>query len=183
MEHGEVRRLAKIEIDPIVEALEQMPYGLYIVGSRGPDNVNGMMADWVMQVSFEPRLILISLENTSTTLKNLKASGVFSVNLLKSDGSKLAARFCQPREAAKIQGRSEDASAQIFNKFEGVDYFDGELTGSPILSEALMYLECQVDEFFTAGDHTLATGRVLGGEVLNEGEPLTQQILGWSYAG
>jgi flavin reductase (DIM6/NTAB) family NADH-FMN oxidoreductase RutF len=62
----------KIETDPIVDALEQMPYGLYIIGSRGADNINGMMADWVMQVSFQPRLVAVSLERNSTTLKNLK---------------------------------------------------------------------------------------------------------------
>ena len=44
----------RVQTDPVAEALELFPYALYIVGSRGSDNINGMMADWVMQVSFEP---------------------------------------------------------------------------------------------------------------------------------
>jgi hypothetical protein len=37
--------------DEMRQIMEQMPYGLYIVGSKMDGDVNGMMADWVMQVS------------------------------------------------------------------------------------------------------------------------------------
>ena len=173
----------KIEIDPIVEALESMPYGLYIIGSHGSDNINGMMADWTMQVSFQPRLVAVSLERNSTTLRNLRESGYFTVNVLGAEQRQLAAKFCQPREASKIQGRSEGGAAVIYDKMAGVPYQMGALTDCPILDEGLAYLECAVDQLVDAGDHTLAVGRVLDGGVLREGEPLTQRILGWSYAG
>jgi flavin reductase (DIM6/NTAB) family NADH-FMN oxidoreductase RutF len=173
----------KIELDPIVRTLEMFPYGLYIIGSYGTDNVNGMMADWVMQVSFQPRLVAVSLENNSTTLRNLRENGVFTVNVLRDGDKALAAKFCQPHDASKIQGRSETASAVVYDKLRGVDYKAGQLTSCPVLLGALGCLECQVDQFFEAGDHTLAVGRVLAGEVLNEGEPLSSHSLGWSYAG
>ncbi len=174
----------RVELDPIAEALEQMPYGLYIVGSRGEDNINGMMADWVMQVSFNPRLVLVSLENSSTTLRNIRHAQGFTVNLLDSESKELAARFCQPRDASKIQGRSERAKHVIYNKFDGVDFWEGEQTGIPILSDAMMWLECLLEHETPAGDHTLVIGRVVAGEVVDyKREPLTQRILGWSYAG
>src|SRR5690348_1592495 len=57
-EHPELNFVPRrVQTDPVAEALELFPYALYIVGSRGSDNINGMMADWVMQVSFEPRLM------------------------------------------------------------------------------------------------------------------------------
>jgi len=173
----------KIEIDPIIEALESMPYGLYIIGSHGSDNINGMMADWVMQVSFNPRLVAVSLERNSTTLRNLRETGFFTVNMLASEQRALAVKFCQPRQASKIQGRSNAASAVIYDKLAGVPYQMGSLSDCPILDEGLAYLECRVDQLVDAGDHTLALGRVLDGGLLREGEPLTQRILGWSYAG
>jgi flavin reductase (DIM6/NTAB) family NADH-FMN oxidoreductase RutF len=173
----------KIELDPVVEALESLPYGLYIIGSHGADNINGMMADWVMQVSFNPRLVAVSLERNSTTLRNLRESGFFTVNVLAADQRALAVKFCQPRQASKIEGRSEAASALIYDKLSGVPNHMGPLTDCPVLEEGLAYLECQVDDLVDAGDHTLAIGRVLAGAVLREGEPLTQRILGWSYAG
>jgi flavin reductase (DIM6/NTAB) family NADH-FMN oxidoreductase RutF len=173
----------KIDVDPIVEALESLPYGLYIIGSRGSDNINGMMADWVMQVSFHPRLISVSLERNSTTLRNLRETGFFTVNMLGAEQRSLAVKFCQPRQASKIEGRSERASAVIYDKMAGVPYQEGRLSNCPILDEGLAFLECQVDQLVDVGDHTLAVGRVLDGGVLREGEPLTQRILGWSYAG
>jgi flavin reductase (DIM6/NTAB) family NADH-FMN oxidoreductase RutF len=173
----------KIEIDPIVEALETFPYGLYIIGSRGADNINGMMADWVMQVSFQPRLVAVSLERNATTLANLRETGVFTVNVLHADDRALAVKFCQPRKASKIKGRSEAASAVIYDKLSDVEYAPGELTSCPVLAAALAYLECELHQLVDVGDHTLAVGRVLFGAVLREGEPLTQRLLGWSYAG
>lgn len=173
----------KIEIEPVVEALESMPYGLYIIGSHGSDNINGMMADWAMQVSFDPRLVAVSLERNSTTLRNLREGGFFTVNMLTAEQRTLAVKFCQPRQASKVVGRSDNASAVIYDKMAGVPYQLGTLSDCPILDEGLAYLECQVEQLLEVGDHTLAVGRVLDGAVLREGEPLTQRILGWSYAG
>ncbi|MFQ6019933.1 MAG: flavin reductase, partial [Dehalococcoidia bacterium] len=61
------RRIAPAD-DEISRAMSEMPYGLYIIGSRAGDEVNGMMADWVMQVSFAPRLIAVAIENDARTL-------------------------------------------------------------------------------------------------------------------
>ncbi|MDZ4278701.1 MAG: flavin reductase family protein [Dehalococcoidia bacterium] len=170
--------------EPVSEALETMPYGLYIVGSRSErDELNGMMADWLMQVSFKPRLLLCSMENDATTLKNVRATGVFSVNVLPEDARELAAHFAQPRDASKVKGRSEEASAVVYDKLAGLAYSRGERTDCPILEDALAWLECQAEQFVEAGDHTLVIARVLEGDVLREGEPLTQRALGWSYGG
>jgi flavin reductase (DIM6/NTAB) family NADH-FMN oxidoreductase RutF len=141
------------------------------------------MADWAMQVSFNPRLVAVSLERNSTTLRNLRESGFFTVNMLGAEQRSVAVKFCQPRQASKVVGRSEDASAVVYDKMDGVPYQMGALTDCPILDAGLAYLECQVDQLVDVGDHTLAVGRVLDGAVLREGEPLTQRILGWSYAG
>jgi flavin reductase (DIM6/NTAB) family NADH-FMN oxidoreductase RutF len=174
----------KIELDPIVEALESMPYGLYIIGSHGSDNINGMMADWVMQVSFDPRLVAVSLERNSTTLRNLREHGFFTVNMLGAEQRSLAVKFCQPREASKIEGRSERNAAIVYDKMAGVPYQMGANSDCPILDEAIAYVECRVHELVEAGDHVLAMGLVLDGDILREGsEPLTNRILGWSYAG
>ncbi len=170
--------------EPVSEALETMPYGLYIVGSRSEaGELNGMMADWLMQVSFKPRLVACSFENDATTLKNVRATGVFSVNVLPADAQELAAHFAQPRDASKIKGRSEEAGARVYDKLRDVPYTRGEQTDCPVLDEALAWLECSAEQFVEAGDHTLVIGRVLDGGVLRDGEPLTQRILGWSYGG
>ncbi len=170
--------------EPVSDALETMPYGLYIVGSRSAaGELNGMMADWLMQVSFRPRLVCCSLENDATTLGNVRATGVFTVNVLPIEARELAAKFAQPRDASKIKGRSGEATPRVYDKLRDVAYTRGEQTDCPLLDEALAWLECQAEEFLPAGDHTLVIGRVLDGAVLRDGEPLTQRALGWSYGG
>jgi flavin reductase (DIM6/NTAB) family NADH-FMN oxidoreductase RutF len=173
----------KVDTDPVHEALDTLPYGLYIIGSRGADNVNGMMADWVMQVSFSPRLVAVSLERNSTTLKNVRHHRYFTVNVLHSGDKALAAHFCQPRDASKVVGRSDGHSTQIYDKMANVDHRYGESSDCPILGDALAYVECELHELVDVGDHTLAIGMVLDGALVREGEPLTSRSLGWLYAG
>lgn len=178
----EYRRKRVHAADEVGQALDQMPYGMYIIGSRDGGEVNGMLADWVMQVSFNPRLIAVSIENDARTLMNIRASSVFSVNLLAADGMALAAKFAQPYYGSKIRGRAEPAVSEIHHKLEGVSYHTGE-TGCPILSEALAWFECRVETLLPLGDHTLVVGRILSGAVARDAEPLTSNITGWPYSG
>jgi flavin reductase (DIM6/NTAB) family NADH-FMN oxidoreductase RutF len=169
--------------DGASQALAEMPYGLYIVGSKSDSDVNGMMADWVMQVAFEPRFIAVSIENDAHTLANITESEVFTVNLLVANESDLAAKFAQPYFGSKVKGRGSPARDEVHHKLDGVRYEPGESTGCPILSEALAWLECRVHMMVPMGDHTLVVGHVLDGGVLREGEPLTSTITGWPYSG
>ncbi len=171
-------------LEPTAEALETMPYGLYIVGSRNDGGeLNGMMADWLMQVSFRPRLVCCSLENDATTLRYVRETGVFTVNVLPAEAKELAAKFAQPHDASKVKGRPDEDGPRFYDKLRGVAYALGEQTGCPVLDDALAWLECRAEQFVPAGDHTLVLGEVLQGAVLRDGEPLTQRLLGWSYGG
>jgi flavin reductase (DIM6/NTAB) family NADH-FMN oxidoreductase RutF len=145
--------------------------------------MNGMMADWVMQVSFKPRLVCCSMERDATTLRFVRETGVFTINVLPVDAKELASHFAQPRDASKIKGRSEEGSARVYDKLSGIDHALGEHTQCPLLNDALAWIECAARDFVEQGDHVLVIGEVLSGDVLREGEPLTQRHLGWSYGG
>lgn len=165
--------------------MHEMPYGLYIVGSREPGGkVNGMMADWVMQVSFEPRLVAVSFENNSHTLANLRERPHFSVNLLAQDveSMELARAFAQPYSGAKVSGRKGDEAAKVHYKLDGLEYRLTE-RGCPVLLAAMAWMECEAQQFLAIGDHTLVVGRVLEGRVERETEPLTSTFTGWTYSG
>src|SRR4051794_18751565 len=70
-------------------ALEQIGYGLYVVGTKNGDEVNGMTANWLTQCSFEPRMVVLAVEAQSHTMANIRASNVFSVNLIAEEDTKL----------------------------------------------------------------------------------------------
>ncbi|WBL35014.1 hypothetical protein O0235_09460 [Tepidiforma flava] len=49
------------ELEGVEKALlAELSYGVHVIGSRAADGtLNAMLADWVMQVSFRPRLLAV----------------------------------------------------------------------------------------------------------------------------
>jgi flavin reductase (DIM6/NTAB) family NADH-FMN oxidoreductase RutF len=172
--------------EDVQRVMHEMPYGLYIIGSKEPegDKVNGMMADWVMQVSFQPRLIAVSFERDSHTLANIRRDGAFTVNLLSQDkeSMELARPFARPYAGGKVEGRAEAESAKVHYKLDGLPY---ELTGQgcPVLKGAMAWLQCAAEQFIDIGDHVLVVAGVLDGRVETEAEPMTSSYTGWTYSG
>ncbi len=176
--------------EDVQRVMHQMPYGLYIIGSKeqssgpGDEKVNGMMADWVMQVSFNPRLVAVSFENDAHTLGNVRAHRFFTVNLLSQDkeSMELARPFAQPFSGEKVEGRNEAEAQKVHYKLDALAY---RLTdnGCPVLPVSMAWFECQVDQFLEIGDHTLVVGRVLDGRVERDAEPMTSTYTGWTYSG
>jgi flavin reductase (DIM6/NTAB) family NADH-FMN oxidoreductase RutF len=168
----------------VASVMDAMPYGLYILGSHAPDGaVNGMMADWVMQVSFSPRLLAVAFENDAHSLANVRATTAFTLNLLGQDaeGMELAKHFAQPYFDAKIHGRVGPA-VRIHHKLEGLAY-TRSVSGCPLLQDAIAWVECQAEQFVPVGDHTLVIGKVVDGLVLRSAEALTSTYTGWPYSG
>jgi len=172
--------------EEIERVMHELPYGLYIIGSREEDGgkVNGMMADWVMQVSFEPRLVAVAFEGDSHTLANIRARTFFTVNLLSQDeeSMELARCFAQPYSGEKVKGRKGAEATAFHYKLDGLPY-DVTDNGCPVLEAAMAWFECQAEEFVPIGDHIVAVGRVLDGAVVREAEPLTSTYTGWTYSG
>ncbi|MCC7363075.1 MAG: flavin reductase family protein [Dehalococcoidia bacterium] len=172
------------EIPGPEQAMLKLSYGVHVVGSRATNgDLNAMLADWVMQVSFKPRLVAVSIENDARTLRYIRETGVFSVNLLhEKDGDVIARQVVMPADASKVKGRSEEASAQIIHKLANVAYGIHE-NGCAILDEALGWFTCDVRELHPVGDHTIVVGEVTDGAVVRPGEMLIERELGWEYAG
>lgn len=152
-------------------ALRTLVYGAVVIGSRAGDEWNGMTANWVTQLSFEPCLLGVAIENDSHTRDLIAKGRVFSVNALPNVGGEaLAERFVKPQK-------------RVANKLGEVAFHEGTATGAPILDEAVAACECEVVTAYAAGDHTFFVGRVVSAETPAAGEPLTLHALGWHYAG
>jgi flavin reductase (DIM6/NTAB) family NADH-FMN oxidoreductase RutF len=169
----------------VSDVMDVLPYGLYIVASRSLDGEpNAMMADWVMQVSFEPRLVAVAFEKDSHTLENIRADSVFTVNMLSQDAGSMhvAQRFAQPYYGRKVKGRADPAKSEIHHKLDGIDFTESP-SGCPILDAAMAWLDCRAQEFVEIGDHVLVVGEVLEGALEREGDVLTSAFTGWTYSG
>lgn len=163
-----------MEKDPIKEALRMMPYGFYSITSRADGEVNAMVANWVTQASFEPRLIAIGLQKTAYSHDLIEQGGVFAVNMFKQSNADAIKPF--------TKGRAKNP-----DKMKEAEYTPAPETGCPVLAGAAAYVECKVVNLIdVGGDHDILVGEVVGAAVVNPGdagEMLTLPGLGWSYAG
>jgi flavin reductase (DIM6/NTAB) family NADH-FMN oxidoreductase RutF len=135
--------------------LKQISHGVYVVGVGTGERQNAFTAAWVMQVSFNPLLLAISINPAHYSYQLLQDSGVCTVNVLGRDQFTLAEHF----------GRSAK------DKMAGFQWRQAE-TGAPILSESLAYFDCRVSHYADAGDHKIAVCEVLAAATLNPGRPL-----------
>lgn len=160
--------------DPIKEALHRLHYGFYSITSRNGDDVNAMVGNWLIQASFEPRLIVFALARKAYTHEVVSAGRVFAVNLFNKDDREAIAPFTKAR-------------AKRPDKMDNAVWTPAPLTGCPILEGAAAYIECRVAHLLeTGGDHDLLVGEVIGAGILKPGEvtdTLTLPDMGWSYAG
>src|SRR5262249_5171116 len=141
------------------QALRTFTYGLYIVMCHEGEEVNGFTANWLTQVSFEPPLLAVSIENDAKSLPMILNSQHFTVNVLRTG----------QRQLAGALGKSAYKYPQ---KLSGIDYALNE-QGYPILSEALSWVACEVRQTTLAGDSTLVIAEVVDAGIIAEGPPLT----------
>ncbi len=140
---------------------QKISYGLYVVGSRQEDKINGQIANTVFQITSDPPTVAVSLNKNNLTNEFVKASKVFSVSILAKDAQ------------LSIVGNFGFKSGRDITKYENVQYKQG-VTGSPIvLEQTVGYLEAEVLNSVDIGTHTVFIGRVIEAEVLNEQEPMT----------
>jgi flavin reductase (DIM6/NTAB) family NADH-FMN oxidoreductase RutF len=129
--------------------LWSLPYGLYVVGSRAGLKRNLMTLNWATQVSFEPKLLGIGVEKTALTHELIEGGGSFTLNTVDREDRAIVRKFTKPVEV--------DADARTLN---GFPYRDG-ITGAPILSQAVAWIDCEVRQAVETGGHTFFIGEVV----------------------
>ena len=130
--------------------LWKMPSGLYVVGSTdGAERRNGMTANWVTQLSFDPKWIGVGIEQAALTHELIDAAGVFSVCLIDREDRAIVRKFTKPVEV--------DRAASTLSGFPYVE----RATGAPILAQSVAFLDCVVRDRMVVGEHTLFAGEVV----------------------
>jgi flavin reductase (DIM6/NTAB) family NADH-FMN oxidoreductase RutF len=150
----------KEEAGDVVALFRRLTLGVYAVGVTDGQRRDAFTAAWIMQASFSPLMLAVSINPDNASYEMLHVTGSFTVNVLKQDQLDLA------RLLGTRSGRDQD-------KLAGVRSRPGRL-GSPILEDALAYFECELMGRSRAGDHELILGKVVDGKVLDRNaRPLT----------
>ena len=143
--------------DELVNRLTwKIPNALALIGSRAGEERNGMTASWISQLSMEPVLIGVAVENTAVTHRLITDGGSFTVNLWDAEQTRVFVKFSKPAAYADgtLNGRPVREAA----------------TGAPVFTEAIAWLDCEVRHSLDLGTHTLFVGELVDGGI-NEDEP------------
>jgi len=126
----------------------KIPNALALVGSGAGDEWNAMTTSWITQVSMDPVLVGVGVDNSSVTYRLISDGGAFSINLWSADDTRTFVKFSKPaqQEGLTLNGRPVR---------QGV-------TGVPVFEEAVAWMELKVHSATDYGTHTFFVGRIVG---------------------
>jgi len=131
--------------------------GVTVVTASTPEGPVGMTANAVCSLSLEPLLLLVAFDNDARTLRVVRETGRFGVNVLAAGSEDLARLF-----ASKKPERE---------KFAGVPHTVHD--GIPVIEGGLAWVGCRLEQLIPGGDHTIGIGAVQAAELGPEAaEPL-----------
>ena len=151
-------QIASITASAFTSALSLAANGVSVVTTQYNSVKAGLTVSSMCSVCADPALLLVcvNVENEFCTLAD--QSGVFAVNIIPNDAVDLATVFAG-------LGGNRDASRFDTGKWTSLT------TGSPILTNALVALDCQVDSSIVKGSHRVFFGKVVDIRTTS-GEPL-----------
>ena len=134
------------------KALGRLSSGLYILTTHKGNLNSAMLASWVAQASFKPLGVTVAVAKDRAIESLLHVSDRFVLNVLE-------------------EGNYQGLMKHFLKRFPpGADRFQGVRTypatnGSPILADALAYLECEITSRTECGDHWVVYSTVQVGRV------------------
>jgi flavin reductase (DIM6/NTAB) family NADH-FMN oxidoreductase RutF len=140
-------------------ALWKMPSGLYLIGSRAGERRNLMTANWVTQVSREPKLLAVSVEREALTHDLIESGRAFAVSILRRTDRELVRKFVKPVEVT--------LDGAVLN---GMPTENAPSSGAPVLTSAVGYLDCRLERSVELGSHTLFLGEIVGATLADDAD-------------
>ena len=148
---GKMKKLKSLDAD-LEKALGRISSGLYIITAKKGELSSAMLASWVAQASFQPLGFTVAVAKDRAIESLMQVGDTFVLNVLE-------------------EGKHLPLMRHFLKRFApGADRFAGIRTrpatnGSPILADALAYLECEVTSRMEVSDHWIVYCTVQDGKV------------------
>ncbi|MDY6781291.1 MAG: diflavin flavoprotein [Cyanobacteriota bacterium] len=146
-----IKQMKSLDSD-LDKAMGRLSGGLYIITAQKSEVKGAMLASWVVQASFEPLGITIAVAKDRAIESLMQVGDRFVLNILE-------------------EGNYQGLMKHFLKRFKpGEDRFEGVNTqtasnGSPVLADALAYLECEVLSRMECSDHWVVYSKVDTGRV------------------
>jgi flavin reductase (DIM6/NTAB) family NADH-FMN oxidoreductase RutF len=139
----------------------KIPNALALIGSRAGDERNAMTASWITQLSMEPVLIGVAVDNEAITCRLIAEGGSFTVNLWDANDTRVFVKFSKPAvdDGSTLNGRAVREAT----------------TGAPVFDESVAWMDCEVRHHLDLGTHTLFVGEVVDAGI-NDSEARTASM-------
>jgi len=138
------------------QVLGHFPTGVTVITAAGADGPAGLAVGSFFSVSLDPPLVAFCAAKTSSSFPKVQAAGHFVVNILGDDQEAVCRTFA---------GKGD--------KFAGLGYRPAPISGAPVITDVLAWIDCDIHAVHEAGDHWIVIGAVRELEVGAEaGGPL-----------
>jgi len=138
----------------VEQAVGRIVGSLCVLTAKEGDRSSAMLASWVAQASFNPPGLTIAIAKDRAVETLTHTGNKFVLNILK-EGNYLGLMKHFLKPFGPGQDRFTDVAAQEAEN------------GSPILTDALAYLECSVQNRMESGDHWLVYATIENGKLLD----------------
>jgi flavin reductase len=129
------------------DVMSQFATGITVLTARGR-LAHGMTANAFTSVSLDPPMVLCCVARTARMHDAIIDSRAFGVSVLSTEQEGVARYFASKGRPAGME------------QFDRVDWFPGRHTGVPLLVGSLAWLECDLEEVYEGGDHSIFLGMV-----------------------
>ncbi|MEM9037326.1 MAG: flavin reductase family protein [Actinomycetota bacterium] len=139
------------------DVLGTFPTGVTVVTADDPDEgPSGMTIGSFTSVSLDPPLVAFLPATTASAWPAIESAGSFCVNVLAVDQVETCNTF----------------ASKGADKFAAVEWTPAPVTGSPVLTGSLSWIDCRIEAVHEAGDHVIVVGAVVAMEHARDTEPL-----------
>ncbi|MEH1797686.1 MAG: diflavin flavoprotein [Nostoc sp.] len=138
----------------VEQAVGRIVGSLCVLTAKEGDRSSAMLASWVSQASFSPPGLTIAVAKDRAVETLTHTGNKFVLNILK-EGNHLGLMKHFLKPFGPGQDRFADVAAEETE------------SGSPILMDALAYLECSVQNRMESGDHWLVYATIESGKLLD----------------
>lgn len=138
-------------------AMAHFASGVTVVTARSAEGAPvGFTASAFSSLSLDPPLVLVCLQKDADSYPTFAIAEHMAISILAAGQDDTAWRFAK----------------RGIDKFAGIDVEQGSVTSLPLITGALVQLECRITERLPGGDHTILVGEVLHAATDDAGEPL-----------
>jgi flavin reductase (DIM6/NTAB) family NADH-FMN oxidoreductase RutF len=130
------------------DALRELAAGVALVTTGAGAERAGCAATSLTSLSLDPPTLLVCLNRDASTLRQIRATGVFAVNILGARHEALARRF----SSAEFRGA---------DRFAAGDWLRLS-TGAPALTDALAVVDCRLERIVEHATHAIVIGAAAG---------------------